>query len=126
MGLSVLPYMANILQERKVISDLYDQMFEQSDVKRLQIRRGTEWNYSYYPVVFNSEPVLLTVLSALEAEQIFPRRYFYPSLNRLPYLKEVSMPTSESLASRIVCLPIFPTLQLEDVERISKIIIQHI
>ena len=126
MGLSVLPYMANILQERKAISDLYDQMFEQSDLKRLQIRRGTEWNYSYYPVVFNSESVLLTVLSALEAEQIFPRRYFYPSLNRLPYLKEVDMPTSESLASRIVCLPIFPTLQLEDVERISKIIIQHI
>ena len=47
---------------------------------------GLEYNYAYYPVVFESEKELLVAFDRLAKIDVFPRRYFYPSLNKLPYL----------------------------------------
>jgi dTDP-4-amino-4,6-dideoxygalactose transaminase len=81
-----------------------------------------EYNYSYYPILFDSEEVLIRVRNALNEENIFPRRYFYPSLNKLPYLDGTDMPNAESISSRILCLPLFPTLSDSNVDRICEIL----
>ncbi|MDP4679631.1 MAG: DegT/DnrJ/EryC1/StrS family aminotransferase, partial [Cyclobacteriaceae bacterium] len=63
--------------------------------------------------------------AALHAQNIFPRRYFYPSLNTLPFLPESlrrPCPVSESVAQRVLALPLYPLLLRKDVERISSII----
>lgn len=122
MGLAVLPYMDKILAERKRVVDFYNQNLDFSQVQTLKIRENTEWNYSYYPVVFKDEASLLQAQKALNAEQIFPRRYFYPSLNTIPYVASVSMPFSESIASRILCLPLYVELQQNDIQKIVSIL----
>lgn len=126
MGLVVLPHMENIFKARKLIVDYYDQSFQGKDLQLLKIRNQTDWNYSYYPVIFKDENQLLKVKSALNDSSIFPRRYFYPSLNTLPYVVKNRMFNSESIASRVLCLPLFVDLEIEDLDRIVTIILTNL
>ena len=122
MGLAVLPYMETILDERKNVVDYYNQNLEFSKLRPLKIRENTLWNYGYYPVIFESEAQLLKVEKALNDNQIYPRRYFYPSLNTIDFAKGQTMPVSESIASRILCLPLYLGLTTFDLEKIIQII----
>lgn len=124
MGLSVLPYMDEIIESRKKIVDFYNQNLDFSKLKGLKLRENTNWNYSYYPIVFETVEVLLKVQKALNEEQIFPRRYFYPSLNTIDYIGGVEMPISESIACRVLCLPLYKDLSLEKVDLICKLILR--
>ena len=122
MGLAVLPYMGTILENRKKAVDYYNQNLDFSKVKTLKIRGDTNWNYSYYPIIFESEIQLLKAEKELNNNQIFPRRYFYPSLNTIDYTKGQSMLVSESIASRIICLPLYAGLSENDLEKIVVLI----
>ena len=122
MGLANFPYITDIINERKRVCNLYDNLL-QGLIKRPAAQEGLEYNYAYYPVVFKSEAELLKVFAALNAQDIYPRRYFYPSLNNLPYLSDTQFcPVSEDISSRIACLPLYPTLAEQDIEKICKII----
>jgi dTDP-4-amino-4,6-dideoxygalactose transaminase len=118
MGLSVLPYMEHILTERKRVCDYYDQHLEFSKVSKLKIREHTQLNYSYYPVIFKTEEELLETMKRLSAQDIYPRRYFYPSLEALPYIESNSCPIAEEIAKRVLCLPLYTTLHEEDLKKI--------
>lgn len=122
MGLSVLPYMEQIIDSRKQVVDFYNEHLNFSKVKSIKIRENTTWNYSYYPVVFQSETALLKVQKALNTNNIFPRRYFYPSLNTIPYANGKVMPVSESIAARVLCLPLYAGLDLTETDKIVNII----
>ncbi|KAF2329200.1 DegT/DnrJ/EryC1/StrS family aminotransferase [Flavobacterium nitrogenifigens] len=122
MGLAVFPYINHIFAERKKVVDFYNKNLDLQKVKILKIRENTEWNYSYYPAIFDSEKTLLKVIEALAKENIIPRRYFYPSLNTIDYTKGKEMPISESIASRILCLPLYVGIAQEDLEKITQII----
>jgi dTDP-4-amino-4,6-dideoxygalactose transaminase len=122
MGLAVFPYLDNILHERKKIIRLYEQFLSSDRIQKIKIREGTKWNYSYFPVIFPSEELLLAAESQLNSENIIPRRYFYPSLNTLEYCRGSKMPISESISSRILCLPLYFGLEESDILRISNII----
>ena len=122
MGLAVFPYMDKIIDDRKNVIENYLANLDFTKLKSINIRENTKWNYSYFPVFFSSEEKLLQVQKALNEEQIFPRRYFYPSLNTIPFVNGESMPVSESIASRVLCLPLYSGLEKEDVNRIIKII----
>ena len=126
MGLAVFPHMESILANRKSVVDCYNETLDFSALKKIKIRANTQWNYSYYPVVFESEEQLLKVQKALNEQQIFPRRYFYPSLNTIPYVDKVSMPFSESIAARILCLPLSHDLAASDVQKIVQLLNTHI
>ena len=122
MGLSVLPYMEEILSWRKKVVDLYDKNLKWEKLRKMKLRDHTEWNYSYYPVIFESEESLLKVQKSLNEQQIFPRRYFYPSLNTVNYVENTSVPISENICSNILCLPLYHSLLGEDVDKIISII----
>ncbi|KRD09975.1 aminotransferase DegT [Flavobacterium sp. Root901] len=122
MGLAIFPYMNHIVEERKKVVDFYNSNLNFKMLKSLKIRENTEWNYSYYPVILDSEETLLRVLDALANEDIIPRRYFYPSLNTIEYTKGEKMPVSESIASRILCLPLYVGIPETDLENIVRII----
>ena len=122
MGLAVLPYMETILVERKKVTDYYNKHLDFSKVKPLKLRATTSWNYSYYPVIFNSETQLLRVEKALNEYNIYPRRYFYPSLNTIEYATGASMPISEAIASGVMCLPLYVGLRALDLEKIVVLI----
>ncbi|MEO7975764.1 DegT/DnrJ/EryC1/StrS family aminotransferase [Flavobacterium sp.] len=122
MGLAVLPYIDTIINERKKVVDYYNDKLDFSKIQGLKIRANTVWNYSYYPVIFENEEQLLLVQKALNENQIFPRRYFYPSLNTIEYTNGLAMPISESIASRILCLPLYVNLSVTDAARIITLV----
>lgn len=124
MGLAVLPYMQTILDARRQICEYYNKEFQPQSLQLLKIRPETQWNYSYYPVIFNSEAQLLSVKTALEKHKIYPRRYFYPSLNTLPYVKPQQITMADAIAKCILCLPLAHDITREQQEQIVKIILQ--
>jgi dTDP-4-amino-4,6-dideoxygalactose transaminase len=122
MGLSVLPNFIEIVNARKQIVNLYLDRLQSPLLSHLKLREDTEWNYSYFPVLFPNEEILLIVQEALNQEKIFPRRYFYPSLNRVEFIQGREMPTSENISSRILCLPLYFGLGHRIAEKICAII----
>jgi len=122
MGLAVLPYMKTILNERKKAINYYNANLGFSQLQSIKIRKNTNWNYSYYPAIFESEEQLLKIEKILVDNEIIPRRYFFPSLNTVNYIKGKKMPISESIASRILCLPLYVGLQLKELEKIVALI----
>lgn len=124
MGLAVFPYLPHILAERKKVVDFYTAHLDFTQLKTIKIRSNTEWNYSYYPVIFKNEQQLIQVQKALESLQIFPRRYFYPSLNTLPYVDITPCNVSEQIASSILCLPLYVGLTTDELKQIVHCINQ--
>lgn len=121
MGLSLLPYIEKIISDRKRVSEYYDELFK-NVLQCPKLQDNLEYNYAYYPVLFESEKQLLQVFNALAEHQIYPRRYFYPSLNKISYINGDKCPVSEDISSRIACLPLYPDLENENIEKISAII----
>lgn len=126
MGLAVLPYIDEIIGSRKETVDFYNNNLNFEKLQGLKIRENTTWNYSYYPVLLESEAKLLEVQKALNASDIFPRRYFYPSLNTIDFTKGKSMPISEDVASRVMCLPLYAGLTPTELQQITTIINQNL
>lgn len=126
MGLSVLPYMSSILKERKKIVKHYTNGLENTSLKFLKIREGTEWNYSYFPVIFKNESQLQLVKNKLEEQNVFSRRYFYPSLNRLPYINRVGCTVSDLISKSVLCLPLYHGLCADEVDQVINVILKNI
>jgi dTDP-4-amino-4,6-dideoxygalactose transaminase len=123
MGLAGLPYVQENIAKRKIICDAYDALLKGIVERPIPVGSSFNYNYAYYPVIFKDEARLLKVFTALNLNNIFPRRYFYPSLNTLPYLKTTNAcPVSEEVSMRVACLPLYPDLALNDVECIATII----
>jgi dTDP-4-amino-4,6-dideoxygalactose transaminase len=126
MGLAVLPHMDLIIQERKKVVDFYLTNLNFGKIRSFQPTGNTTWNYSYYPIIFDSEASLIEVQQILNNNHILPRRYFFPSLNRIEYTDGGEMPVSESIAKRIMCLPLYVGLTKEDLEEIVNLINSNI
>lgn len=122
MGLCVLDEMDIVLEQRSEIWNHYENSLK--DHVQLQKRNfQCTNNYSYFPVLFESEERLMEVKAAMNEVDINPRRYFYPSLDTLGYLQPQILKTvSGDIARRIICLPIYPGLLINEVEEIIKII----
>ncbi len=125
MGLSVLPYMDEILTKREKLVAFYDQHLNFDTLDTLEIRTNTNWNYSYYPILFPSEEVLLVVQQRLSDLDIATRRYFYPSLNTLSYVSPQTCEISEDIAQRVLCLPLYYELSAESQQAIIREINHH-
>lgn len=123
MGLAVLPHVPAIIKQRQKLSEHYDSRLTNSPIERPKLRPGTEYNYAYYPVIFRSEEALLQAREKLLAADVTPRRYFYPSLNTLPYLSYQAAPVSESVSRRVLCLPLYYDLEDEQVDKVCNILL---
>ena len=124
VGLANLKYMDSALADRKKKYYLYKEMLSQYPTISFQ-KIDSGCNYSYFPAIFNDEAQVLKVINALSAENIFPRRYFYPSVNTfsniVPY---IPMPVSEDIAKRILCLPLHLEVSIDNIEIIAGIVIK--
>lgn len=122
MGLCNLSYIDSILAERERQCRFYDHLLKGLPLTRQVIRPETVFNYSYYPVLFRDETTLLQVTGCLEEAGIFPRRYFYPSLDKLDYVESYWMEVSSNLSRRVLCLPLYHDLTQYDQVSIATII----
>ncbi|WP_347175256.1 DegT/DnrJ/EryC1/StrS family aminotransferase [Polaribacter uvawellassae] len=122
MGLAVLPNMSVILKERRKVISFYDENLNFNHLSKIKIRNNVKWNNSYYPVIFKNENALLRCKELLNKKDIFPRRYFYPSLNSLPYVENVKMSVSEDISKKVLCLPLYVGLSEDNLKLICSII----
>jgi dTDP-4-amino-4,6-dideoxygalactose transaminase len=113
-----------ILQRRRQQWNDYRDLLQGAALQILHIKDVEAFNYSYFPVVFASERSLLAALEVLKENKIFPRRYFYPSLNQLPYINSPALPISESIAERVLCLPLYHELSQDEQTNIIRLILQ--
>jgi dTDP-4-amino-4,6-dideoxygalactose transaminase len=126
VGIANLLYLDKALADRKAKYARYKEILGQNPDLQFQ-RITSDCNCSYFPVIFQNEEVTLRVIDTLNAINVFPRRYFYPSVNTfsklVPY---VPMPISESIAQRVLCLPLHVRMTMEDVEMIADAVLQTI
>lgn len=113
VGLCNLKYIDDILHKRKESWLTYQRLLTNSGLQLLQPEEGSGYNYAYFPVVFSSENQLLNALADLKVRDITPRRYFHPALNTLSYVEYQSCPVAESIAKRVLCLPLYHDLTEE-------------
>jgi dTDP-4-amino-4,6-dideoxygalactose transaminase len=124
MGLCNLNHVDEILQKRKYLYQHYLIRLNRLGVKFQVLQGYTDYNHAYFPILFESEELMHASKAKLELSQIYSRRYFYPSLSALPYVDNVSMPVCDSIASRILCLPLYHTLTLSDLDFICRILLK--
>lgn len=124
MGLVNLKSIDMILQSRKTQSQTYDAALKGLRVKKQKIQAGSEWNASYYPVIFETEELLLKTIKMLNDNWIYPRRYFYPSLSALPFVKACDTPVSTDISKRVLCLPMYHSLKTEEIDFICRILLR--
>lgn len=123
IGLANLNYLSKALQDRKEKYGLYKELLSSNSILKFQ-KINQDCNYSYFPLLFSSEESLLKAEKELNSQNIYPRRYFYPSVNTfttiVPYSK---MEISEDVSRRILCLPLYYTLAKDDIKNISSIVL---
>ncbi|NPA45245.1 MAG: DegT/DnrJ/EryC1/StrS family aminotransferase, partial [Chlorobi bacterium] len=106
MGLCILDDIDAIIEKRKEVFDYYFSKLG-SIVEFQSVSKKVTPNYSYVPVLFENEDVLISVVQKMNEVGVFPRRYFYPSLDSLSYLQNQYMPIARNISNRILCLPTF-------------------
>lgn len=124
MGLVNLRYVDTILYDRRKQTELYDKWLSGLNVKRIKITSNSTFNYAYLPIIFETEEQLLKTVSALNTNLIYPRRYFYPSLHKLDYVKSQEAPISECISKRVLCLPLYSGLTEEEIDFICRIMLR--
>ena len=122
MGLCNLPRVPEFIEARRQLAELYHAELSGLPLRYPITPPNTKYNYAYFPVIFNSEAQMQGVKDTLAANGINTRRYFFPSLNKLPYHTGAACPVSEDISLRVLCLPFYQELEHDQVRRISQII----
>jgi len=110
------------IMERKNLVKIYDLAIADLPLSRPVIPDSLDYNYAYYPVLFQNEEELLKAVTALKSKEIVPRRYFWPSLESLPYLNALPCTNSSDISSRILCLPFYNGLSREDQQKVINVL----
>lgn len=123
MGLANLNYIEDINDKRKAISERYWKNLEGLKLRKPTWYKDSQNNHAYFPIIFESEDLMHKCMEFLKAHEIYTRRYFYPSLaNTLPYLPIQSMPITDKISKRVLCLPLYFDLTFEEVDLITRLI----
>lgn len=123
LGIANLKYYDEVLDDRRKKYQLYKDLLSSVPGMQFQVVRHGEPNHSYFPVIFKSEKQLLNAEKRLNEQNIYPRRYFYPSVNTYNKVVEYkACPFSEDVALRILCLPLYWKLSINEVNKIIETI----
>lgn len=123
LGIANLKYYDEVLQDRKDKYFFYKNALEKLPFLQFQTLKLGEPNYSYFPIIFDTEARLLEVESTLNKQKIYPRRYFYPAVNTLNNIVTYEpMPLAEDIAKRILCLPLYWNLKEVEMHLILDLI----
>ena len=123
MGLCNLPRVSGFIRNRQHLAVTYKQELSGLSLRYPESSEiSLKYNYSYFPIVFNTEEEMLRVKEQLANNGINTRRYFFPSLNQLPYHTGAACPVSEDISCRVLCMPFYQELAIVDALRIAQLI----
>ena len=131
MGLCNMKHLTEEIQKRKVVFERYRERLSGIDgIKLNNIQKDVESNYAYFPVVFDGYKYTRNEVFERLAEQgIGARKYFYPLTNSFecyrnyPTAGTEKTPVAQHMALRVLTLPLYADLTLEEVERICDVIL---
>ena len=132
MGLCNLRYLAEEIAKRGTAVKRYrERLGGVEGIRLAPAQKDVTPNYAYFPVVFDGYKYDRDqVFAMLNAEGIVARKYFYPLTNgftcyrRLPTAGDEKTPVAKHIAERVLTLPLFADLSVEDVDRICDIILK--
>nr|WP_262904907.1 DegT/DnrJ/EryC1/StrS family aminotransferase [Hymenobacter pini] len=123
LGLCLLPRVPAFIHARSHLYALYREELAGLPLAYPHLPDSLAYNYAYFPVIFATHEMLVHTQQALARQDIETRRYFFPSLNTLPYLPNYTpCPVSEAMSMRVLCLPFYQQLQPEQVRLITTCI----
>lgn len=132
LGILQLKYVEEAISRRKQVTEIYREAFREiQGITFLPDFAGVAHNYGYFPILINTIKFGKTrddVYNELRRHDIFPRRYFYPLISQFPTYNGLNsarpgtMPVAERITKEILCLPIYPDLEIESVNNICEII----
>lgn len=132
MGLCNLRHMDEIVRNRKAIVERYRERL--SDVKGLQlnvVQKDVESNYAYFPIVIDERVFGSSreeVMQYLDEHNVKVRKYFYPLTSSYEAFHRKydvhKTPVALHISKRVLTLPLYPDLPIEDVDRICDLVLQ--
>lgn len=130
MGLCNLRHIDGEIEKRKAVVEKYRSLLEGVDGIQLNpVQADVKSNYAYFPVVFldSYKYTRDEVFENLAANNVGARKYFYPIANSIDCYKDKysisDTPVAYDISKRVLTLPLFADLELENVERICEIIL---
>lgn len=131
MGLCNLRHVDEEIAKRKTVVERYREHLENVEGIQLSpIQENVESNYAYFPVIFDEKVFGASrneVMDKLAENGIGARKYFYPLTNSFEcFHGEFDVnetPIARHLSLRVLTLPLYADLSVEDVDRICKIIL---
>lgn len=125
MGLVNLQHLEAIIVKREELTKYYDEKLKNLKSYKPMWHQDASVNYAYYPIVLESEELLFKIKESLDLNEIFTRRYFYPSLaSSLPYLDRVNLEITDNISSRVLCLPLYYDLTFEEIDLMARIMLR--
>lgn len=130
-GLLQLRYIDQMIAKRKKVAGLYRELLrEVVGIRMLPDIEGISHGYAYFPVFVEPQyPISRDQLyEKLKRHGIMARRYFYPLISNLPKYRNLpsasaeNLPVANRLANTVICLPIYPELEYDEINRISSIL----
>ena len=120
-GLALIDRFTKIKNLRKIRFEKYLKYLNKNIV--VPNKALTSSNYGYLPIIFESEIDLIKCIKKLAKKNIFPRRYFFPSLNTIRHFDtKTECPVSENISRKILCLPLSENLEIHKIKEISRIV----
>lgn len=132
MGLLQLRHIDSTIEKRRIIVDFYKR--ELSSIKGIKIlpeKKDVISNFSYFPIFINENEYAMSrdeLYKKLKNNNIYGRRYFYPLVSNFKIYSELKSSSKDnllvanSLADKVICLPLFEELNAHSLEKIVKII----
>jgi len=130
LGLVQLKFFDEVLAKRKIIDNLYRKnLFSVKGIKINQ-KREKESNFAYFPILITEENSLSRdqVFQKLLSNNIVARKYFYPLISEFPMYRSLdssnpkNLLTAKKISEQIICLPIYPDLDIETVYTICEVL----
>ncbi len=118
LGLAGMKYLPKIIAKRKAAYNLYMQFLKETENFDFQ-HFLTGQNYSYLPVILRTEKLKKQLMKALNAQNIFPREYFSPSLETV-FGGKPSCKNALDISKRILCLPLSVHITPAEIKKVCS------
>ena len=130
MGICNLRHFDGDIARRKAAGERYYERLEGvPGVRLLDIPANMKWNYAYFPAFFDGPTNRDTVKAELEAENVYARKYFYPTVDNMASyagcFENAELPVAHWAADHVLTLPMSSELTLEQVDRICDTITRN-
>lgn len=131
LGLLQLEKFNEALQERAVIDKVYRNLLADTPgIRCLDIDVSMRSNFAYFPILVNQgyKTDRNTLFQKLSDAGIYARRYFYPLISDFPMYRSMpsaahdNLPVAREIANEVICLPIYPGLDFQQVTKICDLI----